>query len=133
LGSSEVPLADTTAATWSPMYLPTALKSSDGCRVLAGSEKSVSLGQKIGHIMGCPKRLICRQPPASVASLVAHHTPVRAPGRSCGCWWETSRTMESTWVLAKLFFAFSGRHADSSGAVPLAIAPLTMASSDRSM
>ena len=63
----------------------------------------MSLGQKIGHIMGCPKRLICRQPPASVASLVAHHTPVRAPGRSCGCWWETSRTMESTWVLAKLF------------------------------
>jgi hypothetical protein len=33
--------------------------------------------------------------------------------------------MESTWVLAKLFFAFSGRHADRSGAVPLATAPLT--------
>ena len=115
------------------MYLPAALKSSDGCRVLAGSEKSVSLGQKIGHIIGCPARLICRQPPASVASLVAHHTPVRAPGRSCGCWWETSRTMESTWVLAKLFFAFSGRQADRSGAVPFATAPLTMASSDKSM
>ena len=34
--------------------------------------KWVSSGRKIGHIMGCPPRLICRQPPASVASLVAH-------------------------------------------------------------
>jgi len=47
----------------------------------------VSSGQKIGHIMGCPARLICRQPPASVASLVAHQTAMRVPGRSCGCWW----------------------------------------------
>jgi hypothetical protein len=35
------------------------------------------LGQKIGHIIGCPARLICRQSPASVAS----YTLVRAPGR----------------------------------------------------
>ena len=73
-------MAATTAATCSPMYLAAALTSSDGCRVLAGSEKSVSVGQKIGHIIGCPARLICRQPPASVASLVAHHTPVPGAG-----------------------------------------------------
>ena len=115
------------------MYLAAALKSSDGCRVLAGLVKSVSSGQKIGHIIGCPPRLICRQPPASVASLVVHHTPMRAPGRSCGWRWETSSTIESTVVPAKLFCAFSGRHPDRSGAVPLATAPLMMASSDRSM
>ena len=51
--------------------------------------------------MGCPARLICRQPPASVASFVVHHVPVLAPGRSCGCWWETSRTMELTWVFGE--------------------------------
>jgi hypothetical protein len=44
---------------------------------LAGSEKSVSFGQQIGHIIGWPARLICRQPPASVASFMAAHTPVR--------------------------------------------------------
>ena len=115
------------------MYLAAAATSSDGCRVLAGSEKSVSFGQKIGHIIGCPARLICRQPPASVASLVAAHTPVRAPGRSCGWAWETSSTIESTRVPAKLFCAFSGRHPDRSGAVPPATAPLMRASSDRSM
>src|SRR5262249_60236451 len=96
------------AATGSRMYLAEPLTSSDGCRVLAGSEKSVSPGQKIGHIIGCPARLICRQPPASVAGLVAHHTPVRAPGCSCGCWWETSSTIESTVVPAKLFGAAPG-------------------------
>ena len=87
--------------------LPSAPKSSDGCRVLAGSEKSVSSGQKIGHIIGCPARLICRQPPASVASFVAHQTPMRAPGRSCGCSWETSSTIVSTVVPAKLFCALA--------------------------
>ena len=115
------------------MYLAAASTSSQGCRVLAGLEKSVSPGQKIGHIIGCPARLICRQPPASVASLVAHQTPVRAPGRSRG--WEcgTSSTIDSTLVPAKLFFASSGRQPDRSGAVPLATAALTSASSDRSM
>ena len=121
------------AATCSLMYSAEALTSSDGCRVLDGSVNWVSSGQKIGHIIGCPARLICRQPPASVASLVAHHTPVRAPGRNCGCWWETSSTIESTIVPAKLLAAFSGRHPDRSGAVPVATAPLMRASSDRSM
>src|ERR1700729_489931 len=115
------------------MYLAAALTSSDGWRVLAGLVKSVSAGQKMGHIMGCPARLICRQPPASVASFVVHHVPVLAPGSSCGCWWETSRTMESTWVLAKLFCALSGCHPDRSTAEPFFIAPLMIASSDRSM
>jgi hypothetical protein len=96
-------------------------------------EKSVSFGQKMGHIIGWPARLTCRQPPASVASLVAHHTPARAPGRSCGCWWETSRTIDWTVLPAKLFCAFSGRQPERSGAVPPAMAPLTMANSDRSM
>src|SRR5215469_13155410 len=104
------------------MCFPTVLKSSDGCLVLAGFEKSVSLGQKIGHIIGCPARLICRQPPASVASLVADQTLVRVPGRSCECWCDISSTIESTVVSAKLFWAFSGRHADRSGAVPSATA-----------
>ncbi|WP_187365682.1 hypothetical protein [Trebonia kvetii] len=57
-GSSEVPVAATTAATCSPMDLATAFTSSDGWRVLAGLEKSVSVGQKIGHIIGCPARLL---------------------------------------------------------------------------
>ena len=78
-------MADTTAATWSPIYPPTASKSSDGCLVLAGLSNLVSSGQKIGHIIGCPARLICRQPPASVASFVAHQTPTWAPGRRFGC------------------------------------------------
>ena len=65
---------------WSAMYEPSASKSADGCRSLAGLEKSVSSGQKIGHIIGCPKRLICRQPPASVASFVAHQTPDAGAG-----------------------------------------------------
>jgi hypothetical protein len=91
------------------MDLPTASKSSDGCRVSAGLVNSTSSGQKIGHIMGCPPRLICRQPSASVASLVAHHTPMRALGLSWGCWWETSSTIDSTVVSTKLFFASSGR------------------------
>ena len=52
------------------MYSAAAPTSWDGCRVLDGSEKSVSFGQKIGHIIGCPARLICRQPPASVTGLV---------------------------------------------------------------
>ena len=93
----------------------------------------MSPGQKIGHIIGCPARLTWRQPPASVASLVAHHTPVRAPGRSRGWACEISSTIDSAVVPAKLFRAWSGRHADRSGAVPLAIASLTIASSDRSM
>ena len=101
--------------------------------MLAGLVKSVSFGQKIGHIIGCPARLICRQPPASVASLVAAHTPVRAPGRSCGWVCGTSSTIESTREPAKLFFASSGCHPDRSGAVPVATAPLMMDSSDRSM
>ena len=45
-GSSAVPIAATTAAIWSPMDLPSAAKSADGCRSLAGFEKSVSSGQK---------------------------------------------------------------------------------------
>jgi hypothetical protein len=49
------------------MYLAAAPTSSDRWRVLDGSVKSVSFGQKMGHIIGCPARLICRQPPASVA------------------------------------------------------------------
>ena len=93
----------------------------------------MSSAQKIGHIMGCPPRLICRQPPASVASFVAHQTPMRAPGLSWGCWWETSSTIDSTVLPAKLFFASSGRHADRSTAVPFFTAPLTFASRDRSM
>ena len=101
--------------------------------MLAGLEKSVSFGQKIGHIIGWPARLICRQPPASVASLVAAHTPVRAPGRSSGSWWEISSTIDSTNVPAKLFLAWAGSQPDRSGAVPEATAPLMMASSDRSM
>ena len=40
---------------------------------------------------------------------------------------------ERTMVPAKLLAAFSGRHVDRSGAVPVATAPLMMASSDRSM
>ena len=84
---------------------PTAAKSCDGCRVSAGLEKSMSSGQKIGHIMGCPPRLICRKPPASVASFVAHQTPMRAPGLNWGCCWETSSTIDSTDVPAKLFVA----------------------------
>jgi hypothetical protein len=93
----------------------------------------VSSGQKIGHIMGWPARLICRQPPESVASFVAHQTPMRTPGRSCRCWWETSSTMESTVVPAKLFWALSGRQSERSSAVPSRTAELTMASRDRSM
>ena len=126
-------MAATTAATCSPMDLAAAFTSSDGWRVLAGLEKSVSVGQKIGHIIGCPARLICRQRPASVASLVAHHTPALAPGWSWGCWWETSSTIDSTKVPAKLFCAPSGRHPDRSGAVPSATPLSMMASSDRSM
>ena len=101
--------------------------------MLAGLSNRVSSGQKIGHIIGCPARLTWRQPPASVASFVAAQTPVRAPGRSCGSRWDTSSTIDSTLVPAKLFFALSGRHCDRSTAVPLAIAPFTMESSDRSM
>jgi hypothetical protein len=82
----------------------------------------VSSGQKIGHIMGCPARLICRQPPASVASFVANQTPILVPGRRLGCWSETSNTIESTVVSAKLLRAFCGRHADRSAAVPFLIA-----------
>jgi hypothetical protein len=93
----------------------------------------VSSGQKIGHIMGCPPRLICRQPPESVASFVVHQTPMRVPGRSCGCWWETSSTMDSTVVPAKLFCAFSGRHPDRSSVVPFLTAELTRPRSDKSM
>jgi len=77
--------------------------------------------------------LICRQPPASVASFVTHQTPVRAPGQSRGCPWEISSTIDSTVVLAKLFCALPGCHPDRSGAVPWATAPLMMASSDKSM
>jgi len=51
---------------------------------LAGSVKSVRQGQKTGHIIGWPARLICRQPPASVAGVVAHHTPMRTPGSRIG-------------------------------------------------
>src|SRR5262249_17390800 len=115
------------------MYLAAPVTSSDGCRVLEGSEKSVSPGQKIGHIIGGPARWVGRRPPASVASLVVAHTPVRVPGRSCGWAWETSITIELTTVLAKLFCAASGRQPDRSGAVPLAMAPLMRASRDRSM
>jgi hypothetical protein len=89
--------------------LPSSLKSAEGCRALAGLVNRVSSGQKIGHIIGWPARLICCQPPASVASLVVHQTPVRAPGRSSRCWCETSSTIDSTVVLAKLFCAPAGR------------------------
>ena len=50
----------------------------------AGIVKWVSSGQKIGHIIGCPPRLICRQPPASVASFVAHQTPDACAGLQLG-------------------------------------------------
>ena len=97
-----------------------------------GWEKSVSPGQKIGHIMGLPPRFIWRRPPASVASLVAHHTPVRAPGFSCGWLCGTSSTIVSTVVPAKVFLASCGCQEDRSTAVPLAMAPLTIASRSRS-
>src|SRR5258705_3691645 len=115
----EVQLAATTPATSDESHSPSALRSSDGCRPLAGLVKSVSSGQNIGHIIGCPKRLIDRQPPASVASFVVHQTPTRAPGRSIGCCSETSSTIASTVLPAKLLRAFSGRHADWSTGVPL--------------
>src|ERR1700719_2076549 len=115
------------------MCWPSASKSFDGCLVLAGLLKCTSSGQKIGHIMGYPPRLICRQPPASVASLVAHHTPVRAPGLSWGSWWETASTIDSTIVPVKLFFALSGRQAERSTEVPLLTASLTFERSDKSM
>src|ERR1700743_501894 len=105
-------MAATTAATCPPMSLAAARTSSHGCLLLAELEKSVSSGQKIGHIIGWPARLTCRQPPASVASLVAHHTPPRAPGRSCGWEWETSSTIDSTTLPAKLFFADPGSQSD---------------------
>src|SRR5215813_13944289 len=127
-GSSDDPVAATTRAIDSPMYFPSALRSADGCRSLAGLEKSVSSGQKIGHIIGWPKRLICRQPPASVASFVAHHTPMCAPARSRGCWRETSSTIDSTVVFAKLFCALSACQPDSSTAVPFLTAPLMVVS-----
>jgi hypothetical protein len=68
-----------------------------------------------------------------VASFVAHQTPVRVPGRSGGCWCETSSTIDSTVVPAKLFRAASGRHPDRSTAVPSFTAALTRLSSERSM
>jgi len=55
------------------------------------------------------------------------------PGVEVACWWETSSTIDSTVVPAKLFFALSGRHAARSGAVPFFTAALTIPSSDRSM
>src|SRR5579862_9168947 len=99
------------------MCLASALKSADGCRWLAGAEKSVSSGQKIGHIIGCPNRLICRQPPASVASLVTDHSAVRAPACSCRCSCEISSTIDSTVVAAKLFLAAAGFQAVQSAFV----------------
>jgi hypothetical protein len=66
-------------------------------------------------------------------SFVAPQSPMRVPGRSCGCSCEISRTIVSTVVLAKLFFASAGRHAERSTAVPFLTALLTIASSDRSM
>src|SRR5580693_7212419 len=115
------------------MVLPSALRSADGCRSLAGLENWVSSGQKIGHIMGWPARLICRQPPASVASLVVHQVPRRVPECSCGCWCEISSTIVSTVVLAKLLTAVRGFQDDRSGAAPSLTAALTIDSSDRSM
>ena len=47
-------------------------------------------------------------PPASVASFVAHHTPARAPGRSRGWPWEISSTIDWTREPAKLLTALSG-------------------------
>ena len=44
-----------------------------------------------------------------MASLVAHHTPVRAPGRSSGWEWGISSTIESTWVPPKLLRALQER------------------------
>src|SRR6185436_9263855 len=54
--------------------------------------------------------------------------PVRTPGRSCGCWWEISSTIDSAVVPAKLFWAVSGRQPDRSTGVPLATAALTIES-----
>jgi hypothetical protein len=76
-GSPAVPAARTTAAICPAICSPTAATSCAGCRALAGLPKSVSVGQKIGHLIGCPARLICRQPPASVAAFVAAHSPIR--------------------------------------------------------
>jgi hypothetical protein len=47
--------------------------------------------------------------------------------------WETSSTIASTVVPAKLFCTASGRHDDRSTAVPSFTAPFTIPSSDRSM
>jgi hypothetical protein len=83
----------------------------------------------MGWIIGCPARLICRQPPASVASAVTPQKPiVVAPNALSG----TSRTIELTVVLAKALTAVSWFHPVRSTAAPLAtalrIAPSTVGS-----
>ena len=133
LGSSEVPAAATTAATCSPMYLAAAATSSDGCRVLAGLEKPVSFGQKIGHIIGCPARLICRQPPASVASLVAHHTPVRAPAAAAGASGRPPARSSRRWCRRSCSARPPAATRTGPARSPLPPPPSMRASSDRSM
>ncbi|MEK8106978.1 hypothetical protein NKG94_20900 [Micromonospora sp. M12] len=67
-----------------------------------------------------------------MASMVRHHTPMSVPSRSNGSSWETSRTIDSTVVPAKLFLAWSTRHAERSTGEPFLTAPLMVASSSRS-
>jgi len=99
------------------MCFPSASKSSEGCRALAGWLNWMSSGQKIGQIMGWPNRLIWCQSFGPSETFVAHHTAIGVLGLSVGWRWDTSSTIESTVVASKLFFAFSRSHPERSRAV----------------
>jgi hypothetical protein len=57
-----------------------------------------------------PARLICRHPPASVASFVAAYTPISRPGRSSASLCGISRTMAQICEPVKVFAAWAGVH-----------------------
>src|SRR5208337_3083655 len=120
VGSSAVPLADTTPAIAFMTVSPYVAKSSAGRPALRRLPRSSLYWVNSGWIMGRPTRLIERHPPASVASVDRAHTPTRrlSPALARSSLSGTSSTIEYTVWPANRFLALAGSHEDKSMTVP---------------